>query len=193
MASSAAVWEKKSRDAVEEIRKNYARRGEQNRDEIMARLPLDKRRIYFEKVDTLLRSATDACLAALPREKLLALLEQELKIRAEELVQNQEPGVPVEVSSRDLSETELKALLDKTLPGIPWKARQDFPFHNLPGSFPAVVVDAPAVRLIASVDALSAALTRDRRAELVSALLGPDALDSAQAGAHEGTRTGGAQ
>jgi hypothetical protein len=178
IASSATAWGKKSLEALEEIRKNYNRRSERDRTEIMARLPLDKRRIYSEKVEALLRSAMDGYLAGLSRGKLLTLLERELRIRTEEFIQNQEQGgVPVEVSSRGLSGAELKSLLDKALPGIPWKTRQNFPFHNLPGSFPAVMVDAPAVRLIASIDALSAVLMRDRRAELAGALLGSEALE----------------
>jgi vacuolar-type H+-ATPase subunit H len=182
-ASSAAAWEKKSLEAIEEIRQNYIRRGERSRTEIMARLPLDKRRIYSEKVETLLCSAMDNCFAELSREKLLALLERELKVRTEEFIRDQEPstgtpdGVPVEISGRGLSDAELEDLLDRTLPGIPRKVRQNFPFHNLPGSFPAVVADTPAVRLIASIDALSAALLQDHRAELAGALLGPEALE----------------
>jgi len=175
IASSTRAWEEKARNDVEEIKKSYALRSEKNRTEIMARLPLDKRRVYTEKIETLLCSSMNACLGSLSREKLLALLENELSIRAEELVQNQKQGdASIEISSRGLSEAELKALLDKTLPGIPWKARKDFPLHNLPGSFPAAVADTPALRLIASVDALGAVLMRDHRAELVAALLGPD-------------------
>jgi hypothetical protein len=90
-------------------------------------------------------------------------------------VQNQkQDGAAIEISSRDLSEAELKALLDKTLPGIPWKARKDFSLHNLPGVFPAIVADTPALRLIASVDTLGAVLMQDHRAELVAALLGSE-------------------
>jgi vacuolar-type H+-ATPase subunit H len=181
IAASTKAWEEKARNDVEKIKESCALRGEKNRKEILARLPLDKRRVYTEKIETLLTASMNAFLGSLSRDKLLAVLEKELSIRAEELIQNQKKDdAPIEISSRDLSGAELKSLLNKTLPGIPWKARKDFPQRNLSGSFPAIVADAPALRLIASVDALAAALTSDRRAELVAALLGPEVMGADQ-------------
>jgi vacuolar-type H+-ATPase subunit H len=176
VAVSGEKWETQTRQALDTIRQTYAQRTQKSREEIMARLPLDKRRIYSEKVETLLHSAMGEYLGGLPREKLLSLLETELRLRAGELPEPGAGSPPVSVGCRALSEAELTALLSGSVPETRWILREDFSFHALPGTFPAIVVDAPSVRITASLDALAESLLEDSRAELVAALLGPSAL-----------------
>jgi hypothetical protein len=174
VAAGAASWEKRLDQDTQDMEKNYAARVEKARNELMARLPLDQRRAQSERVETLFVSAMGEFLGSLPRERILSLLEKELRRCAAGLPES-DPG-PLEAGCRSLSPEELKRLLDTALPGIPWTFREDMEFHRLPGSFPAIVVNSPAVRLTASVDALAASLMEDSREELVSALLGPQAL-----------------
>jgi vacuolar-type H+-ATPase subunit E/Vma4 len=169
VASAEASWEKKTQRALSKIRQKYAGRREKTREEIMARLPLDKRRVRSEKVEGLLRSAIDAYLLSLSREKLLSLLTGELAKRAGEAL-----SPSFQVAYRALSEPELALILKKVFPRAQWAVTPAYSFHKLPGVLPAIVVDTPDVRIIASVDRLAEDMLRDKRAELVTALLGKE-------------------
>jgi hypothetical protein len=171
-ASAAAQWEKKTGRAVARAGRRYQARIEKDREEIMARLPLDKRRSRLEKIDRLLREAMEKCLAELPRPKLLAILEAELRERLEACPECGDAAG--RVMSRGLSEDEREGLLKKYLPRGNWTPDGDYTFFNLPGNFPALIIDTPAVRLTASVDLAAEALLKDKRAELTAALLGED-------------------
>jgi vacuolar-type H+-ATPase subunit E/Vma4 len=167
ISAAEASWEKKIKKALTEIRKKYAGRKEKTQEEIMAHLPLDKRRVRSQKVEGLLRSAMDGYLGSLSREKLLSLLEGELSKRAGELL-----SPSFRAAYRALSDAELETMLKKVFPQAQWTTVPEYSFHNLPGVLPAIVVDAPDVRITASVDTLTESLLRDKRAELVAALLG---------------------
>jgi vacuolar-type H+-ATPase subunit H len=173
-AAGAESWKKRLDQDTRDLENNYAARIEKTRDELMARLPLDKRRAHSERVETLFVSAMGEYLGSLPRERILALLEKELRRCAAGLPES-DPG-PLDAGCRSLSREELQDLLDKSLQGVPWTFREDMEFHRLPGGFPAIILNSPAVRLTASVDALAASLMEDSREELASALLGPQAL-----------------
>ncbi|MDR2739160.1 MAG: ATPase [Treponema sp.] len=176
ITASAAAWEKRMEKDIRALKKSFAVRTEKIREEIMARLPLDKRRAYSEKAEALLLSAMRNYLGALSREKILALLEKEIKRYAAGLPES-DPG-PWEVGCRSLSQEELNNLLAKSLPGIDWAFKKTMEFHQLPGSFPAIIINSPMVRLTASVDAFAAVLLEDSRAELAAALLGPSVLEA---------------
>jgi hypothetical protein len=125
-------------------------------------------------VEALLVSAMQEYLGGLPMEKILALLEKEL-LRCAAGLPESDPG-PLEALCRSLSREELADLVDRSLPGMEWTFQESAAFHQLPGDLPAIMVNSPAARLTASVDALAASLMEDSRAELVSALVGPEAL-----------------
>jgi vacuolar-type H+-ATPase subunit E/Vma4 len=185
VAAAAAAWEERTAKDLGELERSFGGRTEKARAELMARLPLDKRRTYSEKAEALLLSAMQDYLGSLPREKLLALLEKELRRCAAGLPDAVVGAPPLEVGCRALTGEELKTLVDKALPGINWTGTSGSiqgtnDFHKLPGSFPAIIVETPAVRLTASLDALAASLLEDSRAELVRALLGPSALGGGQ-------------
>ena len=170
--SDTEAWEKKSGDAVEELRKKYGKRLRDNKGEIMARLPLDKRRIRSEYVEGVLQSAMTSYLTSLSREKLLSLLEWELSQRAPFL-----SSANVSVIYRHLTDGEAQAILKKVLPKTSWTVDKPNPAYTLSGTFPEIIIDSPELRIIASIDAVSVDLLSDKRAELVTALLGEEALD----------------
>jgi hypothetical protein len=172
VSDAAAQWEKRTGRAITRAARQYKDRLERDRGEIMARLPLDKRRSRLERIDGLLKETLAACLEGLPRRNLLAILDAELGERLALCPECTEPTV--EVMCRGLSEDELTELLGKYMPRDVWRLNRDYSFFALPGSFPALILDTPAVRLTASVDAAAGALLKDKRAELVSALLGED-------------------
>jgi hypothetical protein len=167
--ASLARWEKKTARALADIRQKYAARSLKTRDEIMARLPLDKRRARSEYIEGLLKSRMTAYFSALSRDRILALLKSELAGRAGEL-----DAGPVTARFRGLGADEVTAVLA----GISGDARswepEEDPLFGVPGTFPALTLVSRAVRIIVSVDAVMENLLQDRRAELVSALLGED-------------------
>jgi hypothetical protein len=175
--AAGEVWEKKTKDAVADIGRRYEHREEQTRGEIMARLPLDKRRIRSEKVESFLQSAMNGYLVSLSRERLLSLLERELAKRfreCPELAGLRTEGLPV--IYRGLTREEALEILQRVVPQGVWALKQAEPGFRLPGIFPALVADAPAVRITASIDRMAQELLEDKRAELVAALLGEGVL-----------------
>jgi vacuolar-type H+-ATPase subunit E/Vma4 len=174
IAANAKSWGKRADRDIGELKKSFAARVEKARDELMARLPLDKRRAHSEKVEALLVSAMREYLESLSREKVLAILEKELR-RCAAGLQESDAG-PLEALCRSLSREELARLLDAAFPGMDWTLQKTMAPHQLPGSLPALMVNSPAARITASVDVLAASLMEDSRAELASALLGPEAL-----------------
>jgi hypothetical protein len=175
--SAGEAWKKKTGDTLADIDRRYTHREEQSRTEIMARLPLDKRRIRSEKVEFFLSSAMEAYVAALSRERILSLLEGELVKRFRECPELAEPrdaGIPVVY--RGLTPEEARGLLGRAFPRGEWVLKQAAGGFRLPGTLPALIANAPEVRIIASIDGMARELLADRRAELVTALLGEDFL-----------------
>jgi hypothetical protein len=175
--TAAEAWEKKTKDAVADIGRRYKFREEQTRGEIMARLPLDKRRIRSEKVESFLQSAMQRYLGALSRERLLFLLERELTKRfreCPELTESRNEDLPV--TYRGLTREEALEILRRVFPQGTWTLKQVEGGFTLPGTFPALVADVPAVRITASIDGMARELLEDKRAELVAALLGEGVL-----------------
>ncbi len=170
--ANSEAWEKKSHDAVDEVRQKYEDRISRNKTEIMARLPLDKRRIRSEYVENVLQSAIASYLNSLSREKLLSLLEGELKLRSSLL-----PLDNLTVMYRHLTDDETEKIVKKVLPKAVWTKAKADPAYTLSGTFPEIVIDSADIRITASVDAASMDLLSDRRAELTAALLGEEALN----------------
>jgi hypothetical protein len=177
VAASKTGWDRKLAATLEKARAAYARKTEQTREEVMARLPMDKRRVRSEKVESFLEKAMKDFLASLDRPKLLSLLEHELALRAVEILPSDgETTAAGELRYRFLSAAEVTALVQKALPGAALKLIED-PLYTVPGAFPALVIDLPSLRLTASVDKAAETLLLDKRAELAAALLGEDAHD----------------
>jgi vacuolar-type H+-ATPase subunit E/Vma4 len=174
-ASGTKKWEKKTEDDLKGIRDKYAARFEASRNEIMARLPLDKRRTRLAKIETLLQDAASSYLTGLPRPRLLAMLEGDLKKRAGELDSSNLEGTAF---VRGLSGEETASLLKAAFPDGKWTKAGGENLRIAPGIFPALMVDTLAARITVSVDAVIETLLRDKRAELAAALLGEGALDA---------------
>ncbi|MDR2247577.1 MAG: ATPase [Treponema sp.] len=175
VASGTRKWEKKTEDALKGIRDTYAARFEASRNEIMARLPLDKRRTRLAKIETLLQDAASLYVAGLPRSRLLAMLEGELKKRAGELDSSKLVGTAF---IRGISGEETASLLKAVFPDGKWVITNGEYRRIAPGIFPALVVDTLAARITVSIDAVIETLLRDKRAEFAAALLGEGALDA---------------
>ncbi|MDR2742482.1 MAG: ATPase [Treponema sp.] len=175
VASGTKKWERKTEKALKGVKDRYAARLEASRSEIMARLPLDKRRTRLSKIEALLKDAASFYLAGLSRSRLLAILEGELKKRADELDSSMPEG---KAAARGLSGEETASLLKKVFPQGKWTIAGEENRHIAPGTFPALIVDTQATRITVSADAVIGTLLLNKRAELAAALLGEGALDA---------------
>jgi vacuolar-type H+-ATPase subunit E/Vma4 len=178
------VWEKKLARSVAEMRERYNGRIAAAREEILARLPLDKRRARSEKIESLLQSAMGDYLSSLGRGRVLSLLEAELRRGFEEYARYRDrPDPAPQLRYRGLKRQEAEALLRGALPpgtetaGVSWDIQEADAAAGFWGKFPAVQVITRAVRITASLETAAETLLEDKRAELVSALLGEGALN----------------
>jgi vacuolar-type H+-ATPase subunit E/Vma4 len=184
--AGAAAWEKKTAEAAAEMEGRYALRRERAAAEIMARLPLDKQRLRSEKIEGLLLSAAEDWFSGLDRKQVLSLLEGELGKGLGECPEARDfPRAGVRL--RGLDQAEAGVLLKKHLPGLvpvfEKSGAGELPPQGKAGGsqargqvYPEMILDFPPVRITVSIALAVDSLLRDRRAELVSALLGPEAL-----------------
>ncbi|MDR2536911.1 MAG: ATPase [Treponema sp.] len=176
--SAAELWEKRATAAIAESKEHYASRFVTMKDEVVARLILDKRRIRSEKVESLLKTAMFGYLQSLPRETLLSLLENELRLRLTELRETNEfPTTSMTVRIKNLSNAESEAILKKYLTPGTWTLETTSTATLVEDKFPRLTLDAPSVRINASIDSVGYDLLEDKRTELLVALLGDAALE----------------
>jgi hypothetical protein len=178
-AASKAAWDKKLEKTAAEAGDNYRQKEERETREIMARLPLDRRRIRSEKIEAFLSGAMNDFLHSLDRKKILSILERELSAR---LAFCEARGLCV-LRYRGLEPDEVDALIEK-FPEPSLVSKKEDPLYTAAGSLPAVALDFPALRVTSSVDAAAAGLLLDYRVELAAALLGKDYVeeDAGEAG-----------
>jgi vacuolar-type H+-ATPase subunit E/Vma4 len=177
------AWEKKTADAVTELENHYAARRQQAVVEILARLPLEMRRIWSEKVEGFLHSAAESWFRDLSRSQALDILDRELEKRLADCPDFAAAGT-IRVMPRRLSQAEAGALIKKHLSGAalvfensPSAGNDEIPASGGgPEDYPELVLDIPAVKLSASIRQAVDLILLKKRAELIEALLGPDAL-----------------
>ncbi|MDR2049770.1 MAG: ATPase [Treponema sp.] len=206
-ALSKAAWDKKLEKKLAEAGDSYRLKEERERREIMARLPLDERRIRSGKIEGFLAGAMNDFLRSLDRGKILSVLERELSVRLASCETGAsckaEDSCKAEASCkaedscvlryRGLEPDEIDALIKTFLRDFPdpgLVSKKEDPLYAVAGSLPAVALDFPALRINSSVDAAAAALLLDKRAELAAALLGKGFADN-DAEIGEGGEAGG--
>jgi len=190
-------WEKKTQDALESIRNVYAERTKRETDEILARLPLDKRRLRMERYESFLGKAMNDFLRGLKRETLLSILERELLERFKAWADGEKGKASMtaaEVRYAGLGLPEAKELLKRVINDLGkksdnfapdktkvenWELKEDTPNVNVSAvhEFPFVVINTQSLKLAASVEDAAAALLEEKRAELAVALFGEGVLD----------------
>jgi len=197
LGSQDREWEKKTQDALESIRKVYADRTKRETDEILARLPLDKRRLRMERYESFLSKAINDFLRGLKRETILSILERELMVRFKAWADGEQgaPAMPeAQVSYACLSLSEARELLKKVIGALGkkagnfvpdrtrvenWELKEETPGVNVSAvhAFPSIVVSTQSLKLIASVEDAAGALLEENRAELAVALFGEGVLN----------------
>ena len=187
-------WERKLSGDLETLRHTYMNRMKRTKEDIFARLPIDKRRLSLKTHEEFLSAAIDDFLLGLDRKRLLFLLERELLERlnavaeyaVDENIGDESAGdedgkhaAVVRYSGLDVAEA--RAILKKSPVSFDWQFQEgllanDLSFQSTHGHFPFVVIETGAFRLTASVELAATALLKDKREELAVALLGPEAL-----------------
>ena len=172
-------WDEKIGKTVGTVREAYAEKRKRTGEEILARLPLDKRRLRTETSEACLIKAMDDFLRSRGREKLLRVLERELRICVEACAGSGEKiaaggSKPVLLYSGQ-SLSEARSVAEKVFAAniSDWVLKDD----PQPHEFPSIVVNSPALKITASVENAASDLLKDRRAELAAALLGEGVLN----------------
>ena len=163
-------WEKKTAAALEELEKKYAEQNQLANHEIMAVLPLDKRRVKAKKIDELIRSAVEHWYTGLSRRQVLEFLQGELTERLTECEEfpNSETKNVIHVAIHRIDQAEAQTILQKVLPG------GSFTIGDTHSSspYPELVLETRDVRIHASIGKTVDFFINEKRAELLEALLG---------------------
>jgi hypothetical protein len=183
-------WQKKTDRSLKEIRKTYAQRAEKIKEEILARLPLDKRRLRSETAENFLKSALDAFLQGRSREELLAVLEREFTERLaasalqDDKEKNEKNIIRYSAMDREEAENLLRKLFskisknskDENKNALPFKGEWELQKDDALSGSPAFVLNIREAKISASVEDAAGELLKEKRAELASARLGEGVL-----------------
>jgi hypothetical protein len=180
ISAAQSNWQQKLRTAFINADASYTKKSNEYRNEVMARLPMDKQRIRLETIDGFLTKTMAEFLESLDRPSLLRILEKYLSLGAKEIASSKEKLLSGKGECRfcGLFLEECKQLLGAAFSGVTFAFTEDpllvvqdgiFPAGN---NFPALVIDFPHARLNVSAAQAAGTLLLDNRAELVTALLG---------------------
>ena len=176
-------WEKKTQRAVDEIRRSFEKRTADERDEIMARDPLDRRRLRLEISEKFLNEAMERFLENLGKEDAFFILERELRSCLAACTDVDFSKIEPEIYFGNMTENEARGILGRAFSNYKNKIDPGFtgwkfiPEQKNDSALPAIMVDAGNMRISVSVENAARQVMKDNRAELASALLGKGALN----------------
>jgi vacuolar-type H+-ATPase subunit E/Vma4 len=173
--NNLAEGEKKLASVLDTLEKKYALQGRLATEEVMARLPIDKRRAKAKKIEELLNSAVKTWYEGLSRARVLELLKKEL---AKRLASADESVVTGEIliQIHRIERAEAQTLLQAVLPGKPCIIEE---IHSA-SAYPEIIVETPQVRIYASIGKSVDFFLGEKRIELLEALMGKEALDQTE-------------
>ncbi|MDR0584992.1 MAG: hypothetical protein LBG57_11695 [Treponema sp.] len=171
--AASGVWEKKIGETLEALNEKYAEQRKLAAAEILARLPMDRRRAKAEKIESLLRQAVETWYEGLGRDKVLSILKTELEVRLAECAEFFDSDERVRVLIHKIERAEAGTILKAVLPG------KDCVIEETPAlsPYPEIILDNRLVRISASIHKTVDFLLREKRAELIESLLGTAALN----------------
>jgi len=182
--AKSADWEKKLTSTLDELEEKYAKNSKSSADEIMAVLPIDKQRAKARKIEELLNSAVENWYGRLSRKRVLGFLQTELSIRLASCGGFSASGA-ICVYIHKVEKSEAEAILKTVLPGKPCTIET----MQSTAAYPAIIMENQEVRIYASVSKTVEFILGEKREELISALLGENALGNDTSPAQ--TETGG--
>ena len=140
----------------------------------MAVLPIDKQRAKAKKIEELLHLAVENWYVRLGRKRVLGFLQTELSKRLASCGGFSAPGV-ISVQIHKIEKAEAEAVLKAVLPdkGCTVETMQST------ATYPVIIMENKEVRIYASIDKTVEFILGEKREELIYALLGGGALNSA--------------
>jgi hypothetical protein len=164
-----AERERNIRSALGELEEKYKQQGAAAAKEIMAVLPVDKRRAQAKKIEELLGAAVESWYAKLSRPRMLEMVRRELE---ERLAACEGFSGAVCASVHKIETIEAETLLRKTLPGREFKIEKSVSTE----AYPEITVEAGGVKIHASIGKAVNFILGKKRSELIEALLGKEGL-----------------
>ena len=190
IAAQNRDWEKKISASVDSIRKIYSERIKKSEGEILARLPLDKRRLRSQRDEGFLQKAMRDFLRGLERKELLDIVKSELYERLKtcsvgagsvltgSVSTGSVEGEKPECIYSGLSQEEAGGILSDVLAAFtPAPGNVTMKEGANRSEFPSIVINTRGIKITASVENAAGALVKDKRAELAAALLGEGVLN----------------
>jgi vacuolar-type H+-ATPase subunit E/Vma4 len=171
--AKAAEWEQKTCSTLDELQKKHEEQRRLAAAEIMARLPMDKRRAKAEKIENLLCSAVGNWYAGLSRGQVCSILVKELTKRLAVCGEFTESKETLCVLIHQLDRMEAESVLREALPEGPYIIEEK-PSAAL---YPEIILSNDKARISASIQKTVDYFLREKRAELALALLGQDFLE----------------
>jgi hypothetical protein len=169
--SKSDEWENKLKTALDDLEKKYAKNSQSTAEEIMAILPIDKQRARAKKIEELLNSAIEKWYSRLSRQRVLKFLQTELSKRIASCGGfSGTTGISAQIHKVEKAEAE--AILKAVLPGKTCTIEKT----QSTAAYPSIILENNEVRVYASIGKAVDFILGEKREELITALLGENAL-----------------
>jgi len=170
--AKSAEWEAKLSATLDELEKKYAKNSQSAADEIMAVLPIDKQRVKAKKIEELLNSAVENWYGRLSRKRVLGFLQAELSKRLDSCGGFSASG-GITAYIHKVEKAEAEPIIKTVLKNKPCAIET----MQSAAAFPSIILENNETRIYASVDKTVDFILGEKREELITALLGENALN----------------
>jgi vacuolar-type H+-ATPase subunit E/Vma4 len=175
-----AEWDKKTTESITELEKKFNNQRKIITGKIMAKLPIDKKRIKVQTVEKFLFSAIEVWYQSLNRDQVLSLLTGELVKRVKLNHEIIESSVSTEryVYYFGIERKDIESIINKLNSLI--SVFSSFSIKEVPAiqQYPSITLETENVRIIVSIQNIVDFLLQDKRTELIEALTGSSFLES---------------
>jgi vacuolar-type H+-ATPase subunit E/Vma4 len=173
--TKTAEWEKKLTATLGELEEKYTKNSKSITEEIMAVLPIDKKRARARKIEELLHLAVENWYSRLNRKRVLEFLQSELSKRLASCGGfSSSDGINAYIHK--IEKPEAEAILKAVLPGKTCNIEKT----QSTSAYPHIILENREIRIYASVGKAVEFILGEKREELIAALLG-DAPNGANA------------
>jgi vacuolar-type H+-ATPase subunit E/Vma4 len=169
--SKSADWEKKLTGTLNELKEKYAKNSKFITEEIMAVLPIDKQRTKAKKIEELLNSAVEIWYSRMSRQRVLGFLQGELSKRLAYCGDFSASG-GINVYIHKVERSEAEAILKEVLHNKQCTIKT----MQSTAAYPQIILENSEIRIYASIGKTVEVILGEKREELITALLGENAL-----------------
>jgi vacuolar-type H+-ATPase subunit E/Vma4 len=162
-------WEKKTTESINDLERKYKENCGLISCEIMARLPIDKRRAKAEKIENIMTAAVDSWYCNLSHETILDYLTKELKKRLSQCA---------DILHKDKKRALIHGIEQEDAEIILNAVNENCSITKNPSyGYPSITLESGNIRVTASIQKTVDFLLHERRIELIEALLGSSFLE----------------